>query len=119
MTKPMKENDELLVREVKSAYDEELQVKEKEDIENLQRLLRQLFQLQTDDQLNYGIYRIMNEKRAEVEKFITKTLPDQVREACTDLTPEIARQHRSFIFSHIHSFFSRYYEKGDFMPPCI
>lgn len=116
MTKPTKENDELLVREVKSAYDEELQVKEKEDIENLQRLLRQLFQLQTDDQLNYGIYRIMNEKRAEVEKFITKTLPDQVRDACTDLTPEIARQHRSFIFSHIHSFFSRYYEKGDFMP---
>jgi adenine-specific DNA-methyltransferase len=112
----MKENDELLVREVKSAYDEELQVKEREDIENLQRLLRQLFQLQTDDQLNYGIYRIMNEKRAEVEKFITKTLPDQVRDACTDLTPEIARQHRSFIFSHIHSFFSRYYEKGDFMP---
>ena len=35
MTKPMKENDELFVREVKSAYDEELQVKEKEDIENL------------------------------------------------------------------------------------
>lgn len=34
MTKSMKENDELLVREVKSAYDEELQVKEKEDIEN-------------------------------------------------------------------------------------
>lgn len=58
----------------------------------------------------------MNEKRAEVEKFITKTLPDQVRDACKDLTPEIARQHRSFIFSHIHSFFSRYYEKGDFMP---
>lgn len=116
MTKPTKVNDELLVREVKSAYDEELQVKEKEDIENLQRLLRQLFQLQTEDQLNYGIYRIMNEKRAEVEKFITKTLPDQVRDACKDLTPEIARQHRSFIFSHIHSFFSRYYEKGDFMP---
>jgi adenine-specific DNA-methyltransferase len=112
----MKENDELLVREVKSAYDEELQVKEKEDIENLQRLLRQLFQLQADDQLNYGIYRIMNEKRDKVLKFINKTLPDQVRDACTDLTPEIARQHRSFIFSHIHPFFSRYYEKGDFMP---
>jgi hypothetical protein len=31
----MKENGELFVREVKSAYDEELQVKEKEDIESL------------------------------------------------------------------------------------
>ncbi|KAF5092040.1 DNA methylase [anaerobic digester metagenome] len=108
--------DELLVAEVKSVYEDELKLKEKEDIETLQRLLRQLFQLQTDDQLNYGIYRIMNEKRAEVEKFITKTLPDQVRDACTDLPSENTSQHRSFIFSHIHSFFSRYYEKGDFMP---
>lgn len=52
MTKKTKENDELFVGAVKSAYDEELQVKEKEDIESLQRLFRQLFQLQTDDQLN-------------------------------------------------------------------
>lgn len=34
MSKPMKENDELFVGAVKSAYDEELPVKEKEDREN-------------------------------------------------------------------------------------
>lgn len=58
----------------------------------------------------------MNEKRSDVEKFINETLPDQVRAACQDLTPEIARQHRSFIFSHVHSFFPGIMRQGILCP---
>lgn len=113
----MLNGEEMALVDLKNEFEEELKKKENDDIETLKHLLRQLFQLQVDDQLNYGIFRIMNEKRSEVEKFINKTLPDRVRGTIQkDLTQENARIHRSFIISHIHSFFSRYYEKGDFMP---
>lgn len=46
----------------------------------LQNLLRDLFQFDHAD-LNFGIYRIMNEKREEVERFIEEDLLDTVEEA--------------------------------------
>ena len=46
----------------------------------LQSLLRELFQFDHAD-LDFGIYRIMNEKRDEVERFIEHDLLDVVDEA--------------------------------------
>jgi len=45
--------------------------------EKLRSLLRELFQFDSAD-LDFGIYRIMNQKRAEVERFIERDLLDAV-----------------------------------------
>lgn len=49
------------------------------ELENLKILLRQLFQLDKTD-LDFGIYRIMNIKRNEVEEFIDEILPQKIEE---------------------------------------
>jgi adenine-specific DNA-methyltransferase len=50
----------------------------------LQATLRELFQLDQAD-LDFGIYRILNQRRTQVEAFLD-TLPDRVREALTSST---------------------------------
>ena len=47
--------------------------------EKLQRLLRELFQFDVSD-LDFGIYRILNHKRDEIERFIKRDLLDAVEE---------------------------------------
>lgn len=47
--------------------------------EQLQDLLRELFQLDNSD-LDFGIYRILNLKHKEVEEFITTHLPKRIEE---------------------------------------
>jgi adenine-specific DNA-methyltransferase len=131
----------------------------------LQSLLRELFQFDSAD-LDFGIYRIMNQKRAEVERFIERDLLDaveqglaylqvgdragleaqladkraQLGDAALDETGAVRaefqalpiardymalyRQVQSFqvaaetearIFSDLYTFFSRYYDNGDFL----
>ena len=46
----------------------------------LKTLLRELFQLDSAD-LDFGIYRIMNSKRSEIERFLDNDLLPQVKEA--------------------------------------
>lgn len=48
--------------------------------EKLKRLLEELSQFHRED-LDFGIYRIMNQKRAEVSKFLDHDLLPQVRQA--------------------------------------
>ena len=45
--------------------------------EKFQALLKKLFQFNSAD-LDFGIYRIMNQKRAVIERFIEKDLLDEV-----------------------------------------
>jgi adenine-specific DNA-methyltransferase len=47
--------------------------------EKLKRLLEELFQFDRED-LDFGIYRIMNQKRAEVSKFLDHDLLSQVQQ---------------------------------------
>ncbi len=50
--------------------------------EKLQRftdLMKQVFELDKSD-LDFGIYRIMNIRKAEIEKFLTEGLPEKVRD---------------------------------------
>ena len=105
--------------------------------------------------LDFGIYRIMKEKREEINRYLTITLPSQVKElleanASTHtselkkqleeaihqaqalgipadnlpkviaLREEIAKagssdEMESNVYSHLTTFFSRYYEGGDFI----
>jgi adenine-specific DNA-methyltransferase len=50
------------------------------ELEKFQNLLRQLFQFDCAD-LDFGIYRILNYKRKQVEEFIARRLPQIVDEA--------------------------------------
>ena len=50
------------------------------NFEKLQKLLEELFQLDQAD-LDFGIYRIMNQKRDEVVRFLEKDLLPQVKAA--------------------------------------
>lgn len=42
-------------------------------------LLNQMFELDKSD-LDFGIYRILNIRRKEIQKFFTEGLPTQIRE---------------------------------------
>lgn len=141
-----------------------------EDVrEKVKSLLRELFQFDNQD-LDFGIYRIMNFKRKEIEKFIEQDLiaeaerqfQEYSRAGQADLKSEVDRLRaeivRDFgegtldndgnvkknedapkvklylgkkkqleeakvtqsqisdVFNHIYEFFSRYYDKGDFIP---
>jgi adenine-specific DNA-methyltransferase len=141
-----------------------------EDIrEKVKSLLRELFQFDNQD-LDFGIYRIMNFKRKEIEKFIYQDLISEAerqfqeysQSGQADLKNEVDRLKteivRDFgegtldgegnvkknedapkikqylekrkhlqeakltqvqineVFNHIYEFFSRYYDKGDFIP---
>jgi adenine-specific DNA-methyltransferase len=55
-------------------------------LEKFQELLRELFQLKDAAELDFGIYRILNLKRVQVEEFIASRLPAIVAEAFTEYT---------------------------------
>ncbi len=140
--------------------------------EKFQSLLRELFQFDCAD-LDFGIYRIMNHKRAAVERFITERLPAAVADALSrgplaqqvradvalaDLRARVEQAYgedavgfdgqlvvsqignmdaplvkqyidalaraaddrnrasvEDAIYNHLITFFSRYYEEGDFI----
>lgn len=50
--------------------------------EKLKNILRQMFQMDQAD-LDFGTYRIMNQKRAEIERFLDKELLPQVKQEFT------------------------------------
>lgn len=140
-----------------------------EDIrEKVKKLLRELFQFENEN-LDFGIYRVMNFKRAEIEKFIDQDLVSKAEQQFKDLNKEGQKSliqeieqlkseiNRDFgagtiddqghvkknedapkikdylskinlltdseiseveineVFNHVYEFFSRYYDKGDFL----
>lgn len=123
--------------------------------QKLIKTLRTVFEMDKAD-LDFGIYRILNQKRAEINQFLEKDLLPQVEAAFADyatggkseLQAELMQaieQARHFgapdpenappvleirkklasavdmaaleneVYSHLHTFFSRYYDKGDFI----
>jgi len=138
-------------------------------LEKFQNLLRELFQFECAD-LDFGIYRIMNHKRAVIEQFITEDLPKAIAEELArdalaeqaqaaqtlesarkkvlealsddalDAEGNLAEQYReskvgkeyleaqqrargsrsrdaleAAIYNHLYTFFSRYWQDGDFI----
>lgn len=122
--------------------------------QKLKEILREMFQMDQAD-LDFGIYRIMNAKRAEIEKFLDDELLPQVKEEFAkyrgteiedkkkeltilektiqdsgmnpDESPKVKGLREEIakygdddalaneVFSHLSSFFRRYYDNGDFM----
>jgi adenine-specific DNA-methyltransferase len=122
--------------------------------DEFRNVLRELFQLDQAD-LDFGIYRIMAVKRAEIERFLDQDLLPQVRQSlakyqpalkteleqtletmvttlrAAGMNPEDAPKVKELreqaakatdldaledeIFSHLVTFFRRYYKEGDFI----
>ena len=122
--------------------------------EKLKGILREMFQMDQAD-LDFGIYRIMNARRAEIEKFLDQELLPQVNEEFNryrgteiegkkkelaqlvatirdsgmnpDDSPKVQGIREELakygddealandVFSHLTSFFRRYYDGGDFL----
>ena len=140
-----------------------------ESLQKLQTLLQKLFRLDAAD-LTFGIYRIINHRRKQIQTFIGEELPDIVNDAL-DANPEVESAHQEVenlaqqirqnfgdgvldadgnlinetyketplvqkylevkeqigspqsrdqradaVFNYLYTFFSRYYEDGDFIP---
>ena len=125
-----------------------------EKLNDLKKKLKEIFQLDQTD-LDFGIYRIMNEKSSEITDFLDNKLLPQVKESFKNLADEdktsiqkeldeAIEQAKSLganpydlpkvnelkaqlsssvdlsvlendIYSHLTTFFSRYYNGGDFM----
>ena len=137
--------------------------------QKLQELLQQLFRADAAD-LDFGIYRIINYRRDQIQEFIDGELPARInkildtnsetesaRQEMGDLAQQISQtlgnnvldadgnlineiyreaplvrqyletrerlgspqsryQRADAIFNHLYTFFSRYYEDGDFIP---
>jgi len=124
------------------------------NLEELKNKLRELFQFDRSD-LDFGIYRIMNQKKEEVEKFLDQDLIPQVKTEFDqyksneksalikeldgavkqakdlgmdpDQAPKVKELKEKIkasvdisaleneVYSYLYSFFSRYYDKGDFI----
>ncbi len=122
--------------------------------EKLKNILREMFQMDQAD-LDFGIYRIMNAKREEIEKFLDKELLPQVKEeflkyrgseieekkktllalektiSDSGMNPDESPKVKALrdeiskygdddalaneVFSHLSTFFRRYYDTGDFL----
>lgn len=79
-------------------------------------ILAEILQLDQAE-LDFGIYRIMNQKRKDIEAFLNNRLVPEVTKilkvqtaAGTDISVM-----ENEVFSHLAKFFSRYYEGGDFI----
>jgi adenine-specific DNA-methyltransferase len=140
-----------------------------DNLVKFQNLLRELFQFECAD-LDFGIYRIMNHKRAVIERFITADLPQAIMEElergalaeqaqavqaleaarkkvlevigddALDENGDLAEKYRetkagkeylaarqqagaarsyealeAAVYNHLYTFFSRYWQEGDFI----
>ncbi|UYZ13739.1 site-specific DNA-methyltransferase [Brevibacillus sp. WF146] len=122
--------------------------------EQLVSLLEEMFQFDNED-LDFGIYRIMNQKRGEIRNFLHQDLLPQVKQAFekyqtidqvnirkeleqlrknlqdAGVEPETSPKYKALqeqlaqtidlnaleneVYSHLVTFFSRYYDNGDFI----
>lgn len=123
--------------------------------EELQRKLREIFQIDRPE-LDFGIYRILNARAAEISDYLDNRLKVKVQESLAvsgnasvdglrlelrekeaqyrsdgidpDSVPKIvelrqkiaeygtgAIEHENAVFTHLLTFFSRYFDKGDFI----
>lgn len=66
-------------------------------------------------ELDFGIYRILNYRRKEIDAFLEGVLPRRIDEALKTLPGAPTEDEQGRIFHHLYTFFSRYYDDGDFV----
>ena len=88
--------------------------------ENLRQLLKQLFHFENED-LDFGLYRIINYNKDKIRQFIDVDLIAEVgnllvnRMIPANPTLQAIEDIELEIYNHIIHFFSRYYQQGDFI----
>ena len=68
-----------------------------ESLQKLQTLLQQLFRADAAD-LDFGIYRIINYRRDQIQNFIDEKLPIIVKDASTKTTNQIQQEKKSNLY---------------------
>ena len=71
--------------------------------------LKEIFQI-NQPELDFGIYRILNSRAAEIATFLETSLPQKIQTALAG-KPE----QETAVYNHLFTFFSRYYDNGDFI----
>lgn len=71
-------------------------------------------------ELDFGIYRILNYRRVQVLAYLDEALPGRIT-AWTDALAknsgrELASTEAENCYYHLHTFFARYWDDGDFIP---
>jgi adenine-specific DNA-methyltransferase len=84
---------------------------------SLRNALRELLQYDRSD-LDFGIYRILNQRRDEIERFLEEELIASVTEGISGAGVEEAEQESlaAQVCADLARFFERYYDSGDFLP---
>ncbi len=71
-------------------------------------------------ELDFGIYRILNFRRAQVLNYLETTLPGRITAWAQALAQTsghgLADTEATNCYYHLHTFFSRYWDDGDFIP---
>ncbi|MDO5638841.1 MAG: restriction endonuclease subunit M [Neisseria sp.] len=76
---------------------------------DLTRKLEEIFQTDRAD-LDFGIYKILNSRADDINRYLRETLPQQIQAA---LNGNEAQE--TAVYNHLLTFFSRYYDAGDFI----
>jgi adenine-specific DNA-methyltransferase len=67
-------------------------------------------------ELDFGIYRVLNHRRATVERFLAEELPARIDAALAALPGAAGEDEQARIYNALFTFFARYYDSGDFLP---
>ncbi len=86
----------------------------------LELLQRDILKLDAAE-LDFGIYRILNYRRAQIQAFLNETLPARIGRWADELAAAhgdrpLAESEAENCYYHLHTFFSRYWDDGDFIP---
>lgn len=87
----------------------------------MELLKNEILQLDQPD-LDFGIYRILNFRRAQLDRFFDEELPAVLEKAVAEVQgdggePEaMAETELDRLYNQLYIFFSRYYRDGDFEP---
>ncbi|MBR4904037.1 MAG: hypothetical protein IKZ53_05155, partial [Selenomonadaceae bacterium] len=86
-----------------------------EKLDRFVKLLKEIFDLDKAD-LDFGIYRVLNLRKSQIEQFLAHRLPEMVKETLAPFAEgaDLATLETD-VYSALYSFFNRYYEDGDFI----
>ncbi len=78
-------------------------------------LQRDILELDAAD-LDFGIYRVLNHRRATVQRFLGDELPARIDTELAALPGQAGEDEQARIYNALYTFFARYYDSGDFLP---
>ncbi|MFO0444272.1 MAG: site-specific DNA-methyltransferase [Betaproteobacteria bacterium] len=81
----------------------------------LELLKRDILELDAAE-LDFGIYRVLNHRRAAREAFLAPELPARITATLARLPGEATEDEEARVYNALYTFFSRYYDSGDFLP---